>query len=404
GMDMRLSSKSLKESFISGLTSTGCNVIDIGMVPTPVSYFAIINLEKKAGASITASHNPPQWNGFKLRGKNAIGLTYGNGLEKIEKIFLSKNFLRTKNRGIVTQKDVKKAYINKIYGKINMEKKLKVVIDVGNGMGGIAETIYRDLGCDVDTLFKEPDGRFPNHIPDPYETENMKTLSKIVVKERADVGIAFDADCDRVGFVDNRGRIIQSDVALSIFAMEILSSHKNPTIICDIRTPVNVIKEIENLNGNVIVTRAGSGFIMKKMIENEAIFGGEMSGHFWFGNSWFNIDDGIFAGAKMLEIISKSKKSFASIVDETPHNYFVLRKRMFCSENKKQKLIDKLIEKFEQKHNILTIDGVKIIEEDWSLLVRPSRTEPQIEIVVESKKNNVSKILKKFEAICKESV
>lgn len=404
GMDMRVSSKLLKEAFVSGLTSTGCNVIDIGMVPTPVSYFAIISLEKNAGATITASHNPQQWNGFKLRSKNAIGLTYGNGLEEIEKIFLSKNFLRTKNRGIVTQKDVRKAYINKIYGKIKLEKKLKVVIDVGNGMGGIAETIYRDLGCDVITLFKEPDGRFPNHIPDPYETENMKTLSRIVVKERADIGIAFDADCDRVGFVDNRGRIIQSDIAFSIFAREILLSHKNPTIICDIRTPVNVIKEIEKLNGNVIVTRAGSGFIMKTMIENEAVLAGEMSGHFWFGNSWFNIDDGIFAGAKMLEIISKYKKSFASLVDETPHEYFTLRKRIFCSESKKQKLIDKLIEKFEKKYDILTIDGVKIIENEWSLLIRPSRTEPQIEIVVESKKNNASKILKKFENICKESI
>lgn len=403
GMDMRTSSKILKDFFISGLTSTGCNVIDIGMVPTPVSYFSIIILEKNAGVSITASHNPPQWNGFKLRGRDAIGFTYEDKLKDIEEIFLSKKFLRKKNNGIVSQKDIKKTYVNKMCSKIKIDKNLKVVIDVGNGMGGIAETIYRDLGCDVITLFKEPDGRFPNHIPDPYKIDTLKILSKIVVKEKADIGIAFDADCDRVGFVDNRGRIIKNDVALLLFTREILSPSEH-NIVCDIRTPMSVIEEIEKLGGNVILTKAGSGFIMKSVINNESSIGAEMSGHFWFGKNWFNIDDGIFAGGKMLEIISKYKKSFAALIDEIPHNYFTLTKRIFCPENKKQKVIEKLTNMLEYKYNILKIDGLKIVEDNWSLLIRPSRTEPEMEFVVESKKNNVNYLYKKFEAMFKQLV
>jgi phosphomannomutase/phosphoglucomutase len=398
GRDMRKSGEELKKYFTKGLTKTGCNVIDIGMVATPITYFTIAFLEKNAGVSITASHNPPEWNGFKLRGKNAIALVYDEGLKKIENIFLSNKFLRSRIRGNVIEKDVKKSYINKMCSKIMVEKKIKVVLDVGNGMGGIAETIYRNLGCDVITLFKEPDDSFPNHLPDPSLPETLKYLQKTVKKERADVGIALDADCDRVGFVDNRGRVVRVDWTFQIFAREQLGKEKG-YVVCDIRTPNFVLEYLKSLGGKAIIKRAGSGYIMQEVIDKEAVFAGEMSGHFWFGKEWFNIDDGIYAGAKMIEILSKKRKSLASIVDELPKNYFLPSKRIHCPERKKEKVIKQIEKMFEDKYELIKVDGVKILAEDFSVLVRPSGTEPKIELAVESKKNNVNKIAKEFEKI-----
>jgi phosphomannomutase/phosphoglucomutase len=398
GKDMRKSGEELKKHFIKGLTKTGCNVIDIGMVATPITYFAIAFFEKNAGASITASHNPPEWNGFKLRGRNATALVYDGELKKIETIFLSRKFLRSKATGSVIEKDAKKIYVNKMCSKIMIERKMKVVLDVGNGMGGIAETIYRNLGCEVISLFKEPDGSFPNHLPNPALPETLKHLQRTVVKERADIGIALDADCDRVGFVDNRGRIVRVDDVFKIFAREQLSKEKG-SVICDIRTPNSVLEYLKSLGGKPAIVRAGSGYIMQEVIEKDAVFAGEMSGHFWFGKEWFNIDDGIYAGAKMIELLSRKKKNFASLVDELPKSYFLPSKRIHCPERKKDKVVNQIEEMFEDKHELIKIDGVKILGDDFSVLVRPSRTEPEIELVVESKKNNVKKIAKKFERI-----
>ncbi|MEM2175531.1 MAG: phosphomannomutase/phosphoglucomutase, partial [Candidatus Micrarchaeia archaeon] len=398
GRDMRNSGKILKEFFVKGLLKTGCNVIDIGMVPTPLTYFSIVFLEKNAGASITASHNPPEWNGFKLRGKNAMALFYEGELKKIENIFSSGNFLKLK-KGWLVEKDMRNIYVNKICGSLCLERKLKVVLDVGNGMGGIAETIYRNLGCEVITLFKEPDGNFPHHIPNPSLPETLRCLQRMVLKHKADIGISFDADCDRVGFVDNRGRVINPAIIFEIFVMDRIKRKDN--VVCDIRTPNFVIDFIQSLGGNPIIKRAGSGYIMQEVIEKDAIFAGEMSGHFWFGKEWFNIDDGIFAGAKMIEFLSKQKKSLAKIVDDMPKNYFLPSKRIKCPENKKEKVIEKIEKMLEDKYEILKIDGIKILSEDFSVLIRPSRTEPEIEIVVESKKNNVNKIAKNFEKIIK---
>ncbi|MCX8179150.1 MAG: phosphomannomutase/phosphoglucomutase [Candidatus Aenigmarchaeota archaeon] len=398
GRDMRQSGEALKKSFIKGLAKTGCNAIDIGMVPTPLTYFSIVFLNKNAGVSITASHNPPEWNGFKLRGKNAIALLYEDELKKIERIFLSKNFIKSKTLGFTVQKDMKKVYVNKMCSKISLEKKLKVVLDVGNGMGGIAETIYRSLGYDVITLFKEPDGNFPNHLPNPAKFKTLKTLQKMVLKYKADIGISLDADCDRVGFVDNKGRIVSPDKTFQLFLSHQIKNKKG-YVICDIRTPNFVIDYIKSIGGKPIISRAGSGYIMRELIEREAVFAGEMSGHFWFGEEWFNIDDGIFAGAKMLQILSQENRSFAKIVDEMPTNYFLPSKRIPCPERKKEKVIKEIEKMFVSKYDIIKIDGVKILAEDFSVLVRPSRTEPEIEIVVESKKNNVNKIAKKFEKI-----
>lgn len=404
GRDMRLSGKYLKESFISGLTSTGCNVIDIGMVPTPLLYFGVTFLERDAGVAITASHNPPEWNGFKFRGKGGIGIYYENGLKEIEQIYLSKKFIKGKLPGIVSKKDIREMYINHIFGRIKLKKPLKVIIDVGNGMGGIAETIYRELGCEVKTLFKNPDGNFLNHIPNPTITETLKTLRKTVVKEKADIGIAFDADCDRVGFVDNRGRVVTNDAVFIIFVREILSKHPKSSIVCDIRSPTTVINEIKKLGGDAIISKAGSAYVMKKFLEEYAILAGEITGHFWFKDEWFGFDDGIFAGAMMLKILSESNKTFSRILDQIPKNYFLPSIRISCPEKKKEIVIERLKEKLRKEYDLVTLDGVKIVEKDWSILIRSSKTEPKIEFVVESKKRNAWRIYKKFEKIVKEII
>jgi phosphomannomutase/phosphoglucomutase len=404
GRDMRLSGEQLKKSFVSGLTSTGCNVIDIGMVPTPLVYFGATFLEMDGGVSITASHNPPKWNGFKLRGRGGVGLYYEDGLKEIEQLYLTKDFITGKSTGIVSKKDVRGMYINQILARIKLEKPLKVIIDVGNGMGGIAEAIYRELGCEVKTLFKNPDGNFPNHIPNPTISETLNVLRKTVVKEKADIGIAFDADCDRVVFVDNKGRIVTSDIALIIFTRHVLSKHPKFPIVCDIRSPSTVIKEIEKLGSDAIVSRAGSAYVMRRFLDEYAILAGEITGHFWFKNEWFGFDDGIFAGAMMLKILSESDKSLSRIVDHVPKNYFLPSVRINCPERKKEIVIENLKKKLSEEYNLVTLDGVKIVEKDWSLLVRPSRTEPEIEFVVESKKRNVNRIYKEFEKIVKEII
>ncbi|MEM0473284.1 MAG: hypothetical protein QXF88_01015, partial [Candidatus Aenigmatarchaeota archaeon] len=359
----------------------------------------IVYLEKNAGVSVTASHNPSNWNGFKLKGKKAINLTYERELKKVENIFLSKDFIKSKRHGIAIKKDIRKIYSDKLYSKISLEKKLKVVLDIGNGMGGIAETIYRDIGCEVISLFKEPDGKFPNHVPNPAEKENLRFLQRSVLKHKADLGIALDADCDRVGVIDNRGRIVRNDVLFEIFVQNVLKKQKG-NVICDIRTPSNVIEFVKSFGIEPIISRAGSGYIMKRSIDEDAVFSGEMSGHFWFGNEWYHIDDGIYSGAKIIEILSHSKKTLAKIVDELPKNY-VTSKRIKCPERKKEITIEKLKKMFERENEIVEIDGIKIINDDHSILIRPSRTEPQLEIVIESKKNNLSKIYKKIETIIK---
>ena len=397
GRDMRTCSVNLSKNIIKGLTSTGCEVTNIGMVATPLLYFSIIYYKKDGGCMITASHNPSEWGGIKLRKKNALGISAGEGMEKIENIVKSNKFIK-REKGKIYRKDVRKDYFNLICKKINIEKKIKVVIDSGNGMGGISEKIYKNIGCSTRTIFSKPDGKFPNHIPDPWQKYTLESLRKKVIQEKADLGISFDGDVDRVGFVDNKGRVIDNNDVFMIFINNILKENPKSKIIFDVRYSRMINELIESMNGKPVLEKVGNPFLMKRRYETNSPLAGELTGHYWF-KEWYGIDDGIFAGAKMIEIVSKVD-SISKVVDSLPKDFIIKDSRLSCPDEKKFIVIESLKKKMiKQGYKIITIDGLKIITDDWSILIRPSNTQPEITITTESRKEKLEEYHEKFKEL-----
>ncbi len=382
GRDCRLSSEKLRNSFANGILSTGCNVIDVGMVPTPILYFALYHYKRDGGVMITGSHNPPEYNGFKL--SKGIKTLYGDEIQELRRIIESNNF--KKGSGKLTEQDVIDSYFDFIKKRIAIRKKPKIVIDSGNGTaGGIAPKLFRDFGCDVVKLYCTPDGNFPNHFPDPTIDSALSDLIRKVREENADIGIAYDGDADRVGFVDERGSIIRGDQALILFSKEILKKKKNSKIIFEVKCSQAVVEEIEKNGGIPIMYRTGHSFIKKKMLEEGSPLAGEMSGHFFFADNYYGYDDGIFASARMVELLSDSNKKLSGLVSEIPGYYSTPEIRIPCPENEKFRIVDEITEKFKEKYDVITVDGARIQFGDGWGLVRASNTEPSIILRFEAK-------------------
>ena len=395
GRDVRVSSKEIRDFFISGIVSTGCNVIDIGLVPTPILYFATIHLKADAGVMITASHNPPEWNGLKfVRGNGQF--IFGKEMEKIKDMVLNEKFEETKERGKVEfYENIFKDYSEFVLSKVKIERKLKIVLDTSNSVCGLfAPKILEMAGCEVKVINEELDGRFPAHLPEPTE-ENLKELSKRVLEENADFGAGFDGDGDRVVFVDEKGRIISDgNPIIILFANQILKKQKNAKIVFDICCS-SIVKEFIEKNGGIpIITRVGHVFIKDKLMKENAVFGGEYSNHFYFSET-FHFDDGIFACLKMAEIISGNKK-LSEMVDSIPKYFTKYNWNFECSDEKKFEVVEKLKEKLkEEGFNILELDGVKAIFKDGWIVWRASNTQPQIKVYVEAKTKE------RFDELCK---
>lgn len=382
GRDCRLSSSALSSALIRGLTSVGCDVTDIGMVPTPVVYFSMIHYKKNNAVMITGSHNPPEYNGFKLC-KDSYAL-YGDEIQEIRKILESGNFIE--GSGTVTRKDVTNDYVNFIKERISLRRRLKIVIDAGNGTGGeISERIFRELGCDVIPLYCEPDGSFPNHHPDPTIDEFLNDLIETVKRERADIGIAYDGDADRVGFIDDKGRIIRGDQSLILFSREILRKHKGSKIIFEVKCSQAVIEDIERNGGIPIMYRTGHSFIKKKMKEENALLAGEMSGHFFFADNYYGYDDAIFASARMAELLSRSEKNLSEIISDIPRYISTPEIRIRCRDDEKFRIVESIVEKFKREYSVITVDGARIQFKDGWGLVRASNTEPALILRFEAK-------------------
>ncbi|MBI4010511.1 MAG: phosphoglucosamine mutase [Candidatus Aenigmarchaeota archaeon] len=405
GRDARLSGEVLKAALIKGLISVGCNVIDVGIVTTPVVYFSIEYLKKDGGVMITASHNPPEWNGFKLCGKNGISISESLGLEKVKEIFIEQKFDTTK-KGSISHREIVDEYIKFVVGKVKLKKKLKVVLDTGNGVCALtAPSILERLGCDVVTINKELDGRFPNRSPDPTEAA-LEALRSVVLEEKADVGIAFDGDGDRVAFVDEKGRYISSgNVTIPIFASSILKANKNSKIVFDVCCSNAVEEIIKAHNGIPLVNRVGRAYIRNRMLEEGAIFGGEHSNHLFFSDI-FSFDDGVFAGVKMVELLSNSDKPISSFVDAIPIYPSISVKEIVCPDNFKFNIMKNLKKRFSGLgHKIIDLDGIKIINSDGWVLIRPSNTLPAIKINSEAKTMDKAKELFSFaENIVREEI
>lgn len=395
--DGRLSGSDLHQALSEGILSTGCNVIDIGMVTSPVLYYACAVLKEHSGAMVTGSHNPSEYNGLKMV---VQGMPLAEvGIQTLYQTILAKDF--TIGEGNASELNIVDQYIQYITRHIHLDSPPKIVIDAGNGVAGaIAPKLFRALGCEVIELFCDVDGRFPHHEPDPSQPHNLSTLIQSVKKHHAGLGLAFDGDGDRLGIVTSKGQIIWPDRLLMLFAKKILETQNDATIIYDVKCTNHLKTLIESLGGHALMWKTGHSLIKAKLIETKAQLAGEMSGHFFFNDRWFGFDDAIYAGARLLEILN-DYSSIDEAFDSIPDSVNTPELKIAIPEEEKFELMRKLIDhaQFEEAHDVTTIDGLRVnFSNGWGL-VRASNTTPYLTLRFEAI-NEV--FLKNIQAIFKE--
>ncbi|MBI4228580.1 MAG: phosphomannomutase/phosphoglucomutase [Deltaproteobacteria bacterium] len=375
GHDCRLSSPPLSEAMIRGITSAGIDVIDLGMVSTPMVYFSLFNLDVDGGVIITASHNPSQYNGIKLCvDKDSL---FGEGIQKIRKIAEAGNFV--KGTGKAKTHNIKDSYLDYLRKNVEINPGLRVAIDCGNAMVGIAAPkILRDFGCELTELYVEPDGRFPNHHPDPTVEENIKDLINAVRNKGLQLGIGFDGDGDRIGVVDENGNMIWGDMLVLIFAREILERNRNAKIIGDVKCSDRLFKDIESHGGIPIMWKTGHSLIKNKMKLEDAVLAGEMSGHIFFADRYYGYDDALYAGLRLLEIISKTGKRTSELLEGVPNAFSTPEIRVDCPDETKFKLANQTREELKKEYRVIDIDGVRVEFPDGWGLIRASNTQPAL--------------------------
>jgi phosphomannomutase/phosphoglucomutase len=375
GRDVRLSSPGFAQALIRGLLSTGCDVADLGVVPTPLLYFSVFYKKMPAGVMVTGSHNPPEHNGFKMMsGEETL---YGKTIQALYEIVRKGVFPR--GQGRVRPQDIIPEYQDYVFGNVRFARPVKVVIDAGNGTGGVvALPLFRRLGAEVTALYCEPDGRFPNHHPDPTLPEAMEALIAKVRETGAELGIAYDGDADRLGVADDAGRIIWGDQLLILFARDILPRHPGAAVISEVKASKVLYDEVARLGGKPIMWRTGHSLIKKKIKEEGAPLAGEMSGHIFFNDRWFGFDDAIYASARLLEILSRSETKLAAMMAGLPKTYSTPEIRIYASDEVKFKIVDEVRRELAGRVPIIDIDGVRaIFPKGWGL-VRASNTQAVI--------------------------
>lgn len=374
GRDGRMSGPVLIDSLASGLMAAGCNVIDIGLAPTPLVYFAAFELDTQSAVALTGSHNPPSYNGLKMviAGETLSGDRIQGLKERIERSDLMDG------QGTRLERSLTETYISRICDDVKPARQLKVVIDCGNGVAGaVAPDLFRRLGCDVTDLYCDVDGSFPNHHPDPSQEDNLQDLIKVVAKHEADVGLAFDGDGDRLGVVAPNGTIIWPDRQMILFARDVLERQPGAEIIFDVKCTRNLAAAIREAGGRPVMWRTGHSFIKAKLKESEAALAGEMSGHIFFKERWYGFDDGLYAGARLIELLSRDPRPAQEIFDALPDSCNTPELRIEMEEGEHFKFMEEL----EKTANfsdgkVSTIDGVRVDFDDGFGLVRPSNTTP----------------------------
>ena len=372
GRDCRLSSPSFAEALAEGLLATGCNVTDIGIVPTPLLYFSIFYKRLEAGVMITGSHNPPEHNGFKMMaGEETLS---GSDIQAIRGIINDGKF--AEGAGVRKSYDLVPEYLDYILGDVKLARKLKVVVDAGNGTGGVvAVPLFRKLGCDVVELYCDMDGRFPNHHADPTLPEAMKDLTGKVLETGADLGIGYDGDADRIGVIDDKGAIIWGDQLMVVFARDLLPAHPGAVVISEVKASKVLYDEIARLGGKPIMWKAGHSLIKKKIREEKALFAGEMSGHIFFADRWFGFDDAIYSSARLLEILAKTGSKLSEMLSDLPKTFTTPEIRVYASDEVKFRIVDEVRKVLAKTHPVIDIDGVRaLFPKGWGL-VRPSNTQ-----------------------------
>ncbi len=395
GRDCRATSDAYAEAVIAGLASTGLHVYDIGVCPTPLLYFSLFHLDVDGGIQVTASHNPSEYNGFKLCvGKETL---YGQQIQDV-RAKMERNEFKQKAGGKVERYEIVPPYHRHLLQDVpRLARPLKIVVDAGSGVGGpVAPPIFRELGCTVWEIACTPDGRFPIHHPDPTVPENLAMLIEKVRHEKADLGIAYDGDADRIGAVDEQGNILWGDELLVLFARDVLQRNPHAVIISEVKCSQRLYDDIAKNGGKAIMWKAGHSLLKAKMKETHALLAGEMSGHMFFKERYFGYDDAIYASLRLLEILAKSSQPLSGLLADLPKSVSTPEIRVDCPDEKKFAIAEKAKEYFRKHYDIIDVDGVRVqFPEGWGL-IRASNTQPALVLRFEAKSDEK---LKEYRAI-----
>ena len=376
GRDGRLSGPELAAALGRGVLAAGCDVIDIGVVPTPLVYFATHYLDTGSGIAVTGSHNPPDYNGLKIMlGGETLA---GDAIQALRQRLLDNDLVE--GDGSRRSMDVIDAYIDRVVSDITLARPLRIAIDCGNGVAGaVAPRLYRQLGCELTELYCEVDGTFPNHHPDPSQAQNLRDLIEAVTKDGADVGLAFDGDGDRLGVVSPDGQVIWPDRQLLLFARDVLTRQPGAEIIYDVKCSRNLPRSIEAAGGRATMWKTGHSFIKAKLKESGAALAGEMSGHIFFKERWFGFDDGLYAGARLCELLSHETRTPREVFASLPDSVNTPELRLEMTEGEHHRLIGELVREARfPDARVATIDGLRVDFDRGFGLVRASNTTPTL--------------------------
>lgn len=377
GRDCRATSDSYAEAVIAGMAACGLEVYDIGICPTPLLYFSLFHLAVDGGVQVTASHNPSEYNGFKLcAGKSTI---YGEQIQEV-RARMERGAFRERSGGKVEAYGIVPPYHDHLMRDVSkLARPLKVIVDAGSGVGGpVAPPIFRQLGCTVWEIACTPDGRFPIHHPDPTMPENLQMLIDKVREENADLGIAYDGDADRIGAVDEKGNILWGDELLVLFARDVLRRHPDAVIISEVKCSQRLYDDIEKHGGRAIMWKAGHSLLKAKMKETHALLAGEMSGHMFFADRYFGYDDAIYASLRLLQIVAESPQPLSALLADLPASQSTPEIRVDCPDETKFIIAEKAKEYFRKHYDIIDVDGVRVrFPQGWGL-IRASNTQPAL--------------------------
>jgi len=375
GRDNRPSGEKLHAALVAGLLGSGIDVIDIGVVPTPLAYWSQHNLDVVGGIQITGSHNPPEYNGFKLGlARTSI---YGTDIQHLYDLAVAGQF--PKGKGTLRHEDVVDRYIDDIVARVGkLPAEMNVVLDCGNGAGAlVAPKLFARLGIKAKCLFCESDGTFPNHHPDPTLPKNLEALIAAVKREKADIGIAFDGDADRIGVIDDHGDIIWGDYLLIVYARDALArTGRGQSIVFDVKASQALPEAVEKAGGIPVMWKTGHSLIEKKIHETRAPVGGEMSGHMFFSEGFYGFDDALYGAARLLRIVADSGKTIRELLADVPRFVSTPEIRVDCADDLKFGIVEKATKYFSDRHRVNTVDGVRVLFGDGWGLIRASNTQP----------------------------
>ena len=400
GRDCRLSSEEYQRALMEGLRAAGIDVIDIGLCATPMLYYSIRHLKTDGGVMVTGSHNPPEFNGFKVCvGPDTI---HGEDIQKLRIIMEAGRY--ASGSGTLERRNIAEEYREYLFNHVTVQGGLNVVVDAGNGVGGFfGIPLLERFGCAVTPLYCDMDGRFPNHFPDPTVEENLTEIIRLVKESKADIGLAFDGDADRIGVITDTGEIVRGDVLLLLFSRAILKENPGATIIGEVKCSQTLYDDIARKGGRGIMWKAGHSLIKGKMKEEGALLAGEMSGHIFFADRYFGYDDAIYASVRLLEILSQTRQKLSDLLSDVPQTFSTPEIRVDCSDDIKFQVVEKVKDRFAVDNEVIDIDGVRVQFNDGWGLVRASNTQPVLVLRFESKtEEGLTAIRSRVESVLKE--